>query len=161
MESYAFALSPTPIDLAIKADYLKKLRFPGDIGSSGIDNNAKHLSTLNNSFSQLVNKFISLLQSKFKIIKLTNKLKDWHKLNSVDFFTELEKARKKVAKENKLELKKLSLSEEAEWLQYFSEQKEKAEELKKEINKTDKEIDQIVYGLYGLSQEEIEIVENF
>lgn len=149
------------LNLAIKADYLKKLRFPGDIGTSGIDNKAKHLSSLNNSFSQLTNKFISLMQSKFKIIKLTNKLKDWHELNSVDFFTELEKARKKVAKENKLELKKLSLSEEAEWLQYFSEQKEKAEELKKEINKTDNEIDQIVYGLYGLSQEEIEIVENF
>ena len=45
-------------------------------------------------------------------------------------------------------------------MQYFNEQKQKAEELKTEIDKTDKEIDQMVYELYGLTKEEIEIVEN-
>ena len=45
-------------------------------------------------------------------------------------------------------------------MQYFNEQKQKAEELKKEINKTDKQIDQMIYELYGLTKEEIEIVEN-
>jgi len=33
-------------------------------------------------------------------------------------------------------------------------------ELKSEINKTDKEIDEKVYELYGLTEEEIGIVEN-
>lgn len=33
-------------------------------------------------------------------------------------------------------------------------------ELKAEIDKTDKEINQMIYELYGLTQEEIEIVEN-
>ena len=44
-------------------------------------------------------------------------------------------------------------------MQYFIEQQEKAEELKMEIDETDKEIDQMVYELYGLTKEEIEIVE--
>jgi hypothetical protein len=48
---------------------------------------------------------------------------------------------------------KLTLSEEAEWLQYFSEQKQKAQTLKSEINKTDREIDRMVYELYGLTEE--------
>ena len=45
-------------------------------------------------------------------------------------------------------------------MQYFNEQKQKVEKLKSEIKQTDKEIDQMVYELYGLTQEEIEIVEN-
>ncbi|WP_154859504.1 Eco57I restriction-modification methylase domain-containing protein [Cyclobacterium xiamenense] len=147
------------LNLAIKADYLKKLKFPKSLATNGIDNNAQNLSELNNSFSQLVNKFISLFQSKFKINKLTNKLKAWHDLDFGEFLKELEKARKKSAKENETEYNKLSLSEEAEWMQYFNEQKQKAEELKTEIDKTDKEIDQMVYELYGLTEEEINIVE--
>ncbi|MDA9768640.1 hypothetical protein N9C61_01275 [Flavobacteriaceae bacterium] len=63
-------------------------------------------------------------------------------------------------KENETKYSKLTLSEEAEWMKYFNEQKLKAEELKAEIDKTDKEIDQMVYELYDLTKEEIEIVEN-
>jgi len=44
-------------------------------------------------------------------------------------------------------------------MQYFNEQKQKALELKAEIDRIDKEIDQMVYELYGLSKEEIEIIE--
>ena len=54
---------------------------------------------------------------------------------------------------------KLTLSEESEWMEYFNEQKQKAEELKVEIDKTDNEIDKIVCELYGLTEEEITIVE--
>ena len=44
-------------------------------------------------------------------------------------------------------------------MQYFNEQKQKALELKAEIDRIDKEIDQMVYELYGLTKEEIEIIE--
>ena len=54
---------------------------------------------------------------------------------------------------------KLSLSEESEWTQYYNEQKEKAITLQKEIDQTDREIDQMVYELYGLTEDEIKIVE--
>lgn len=55
---------------------------------------------------------------------------------------------------------KLSISEQAEWMQYFNEQKQKAQVLKAEINRVDAEIDKMVYELYGLNEEEIAIVEN-
>nr|WP_240334646.1 hypothetical protein [Halorussus sp. MSC15.2] len=45
-------------------------------------------------------------------------------------------------------------------LQSYIEAKERAEELDAKIEKTDELIDQIVYELYGLTDEEIEIVEN-
>jgi hypothetical protein len=61
-----------------------------------------------------------------------------------------------------VELKKakveLSLEDEAEWMQYFNKKKTEAKALQSEIHRIDKEIDQMVYALYGLSQEEI--VEN-
>lgn len=75
-------------------------------------------------------------------------LQNWYLIDFKIFLIELQKAKVK-----------LSLSEQAEWMQYFNEQKQKAQTLKAEIDKTDKEIDQLVYELYGLTEEEIKIVE--
>ena len=44
-------------------------------------------------------------------------------------------------------------------MELFEDNKKKALALKAEIDKTDKEIDQMVYELYGLTEEEIKIVE--
>lgn len=97
---------------------------------------------------KITDSFLSLLQSKFSIEKLSRKLQNWHELEFSDFLKELKKAKVQ-----------LSLSEEAEWMQYFNEQKEKAQELKAEIDRLDGEIDRMVYQLYGLTDEEIKIVE--
>ena len=61
------------------------------------------------------------------------------------------------------ELKKqkinLSLSQQDEWEDYFSSSKTDINNLQYVSNKADKEIDQMVYELYGLTEEEIKIVE--
>lgn len=44
-------------------------------------------------------------------------------------------------------------------MEVFEENKKKALELKTKIEKTDKEIDQMVYALYELTEDEIKIVE--
>ncbi|UAM99224.1 Eco57I restriction-modification methylase domain-containing protein [Polaribacter litorisediminis] len=106
------------------------------------------LIDLTSKFNKTEANFVSLFESKFSIAKPSKKLQNWHDLEFGDFLKELKK--QKV---------QLSLSEEAEWMQYFNEQKEKAQTLKATINKTDNEIDQMVYQLYGLSEEEIKIVE--
>lgn len=54
---------------------------------------------------------------------------------------------------------KLSLSEEAQWMVYFGEQKQKPLAFQSEINRIDAEIDALVYKLYGLTEEEIRKVE--
>lgn len=58
-----------------------------------------------------------------------------------------------------LPFKKWRCTEEAEWMAYFHTEKEKAQALQNDINRLDKEIDQMVYGLYGLTEEEVAIVE--
>ena len=81
--------------------------------------------------------------------KLSRKLEYWYELNFADFVKELKK--KKIV---------LSLEEEAKWEKYFLTEQEKAIQFRTRADKTDREIDQMVYELYGLTQEEIEIVEN-
>ena len=60
---------------------------------------------------------------------------------------------------NKLKVN-LSLTQEAEWEDYFTSESQKVIELKSEIDQTDIEIDHMVYELYKLTEEEIKIVEN-
>ena len=52
-----------------------------------------------------------------------------------------------------------SLNKVAEWLNSRYEQKAQTEELKPHIFQADKEIDAMVYELYGLSEEEVRVVE--
>ena len=54
---------------------------------------------------------------------------------------------------------KLSLNEEMEWEKVFMEEKKKTLDIKNEIELIDKENDGMVYELYGLSEEEIKIIE--
>jgi hypothetical protein len=94
------------------------------------------------------NKFQRTIQRKFNLVDLPGKLQNWYLLTYAEFITEL--AKKKV---------KMSLSEENEWEEFFLQEAKQALALKSEIDKTDKEIDRMVYELYGLTEEEIGIVE--
>ena len=47
-----------------------------------------------------------------------------------------------------------------EWMDVFESNREEAQTLKYEINKTDREIDQMVYEIYGLTDDEIQLVED-
>jgi hypothetical protein len=102
----------------------------------------------NKELHELKQSLIKFLQAKHEGLTLSKKLADWPQLSFKDFLKELEK--QKI---------KLSLSEQNEWLQYFDAEKAKAVSLQTIVNQTDKEIDQMVYALYGLTEEEIKIVE--
>jgi len=101
-----------------------------------------------NRFHRATDSLIQLLKSKWSHLTITAKISAWDTLSFEEFRKELEK--QKI---------KLSLQEQAEWLDYFSGQKQKAEAILFFLDKTDKEIDQMVYELYGLTGEEIKIIE--
>ena len=105
---------------------------------------------MNEDLQEVSSKFQKSLFRKFDgLDKLSKKLEKWQELSYSDFIKELKK--KKIT---------LSLSEEADWEDYFEENKQKAQNLQTQINQTDKEIDAMVYELYGLTEDEIQIVEN-
>ncbi|MEX1003113.1 MAG: TaqI-like C-terminal specificity domain-containing protein [Crocinitomicaceae bacterium] len=113
---------------------------------------AKRLELERFSFS-LEKKFCNYLKHYFKIHSLGKKLEGWSSIDFGVFIKELNKAIKKADGE------KLSKTDEMEWMELFEAKKTEALKLKAEIDKTDKEIDKMVYELYGLTEEEIGIVE--
>ncbi|WP_373495810.1 Eco57I restriction-modification methylase domain-containing protein, partial [Aquiflexum sp.] len=134
----------------LKLQHFKDLPIKTDEG--GISKRIEELSDSRIENTEMKNvietNFNNLIDSKFSIEKISTKLQNWPTLDFKGFLGELKKAKVK-----------LSLTEEAEWMAYFNEQKEKALALQTEINRLDAEIDQMVYELYGLTEEEIRIVE--
>nr|NQU93932.1 Eco57I restriction-modification methylase domain-containing protein [Bacteroidota bacterium] len=112
----------------------------------------------------ITNNFIKYLNSQFSIEILNRKLESWHELEFSEFIKEL---RKSITNTNKTRIKNglqpivlPTKKDEMEWMELFETKRAEAQTLKSEIKKTDKEIDQMVYELYGLTEEEIKIVEN-
>ncbi len=93
-------------------------------------------------------KFISRIKSSFNIENITGKLEKFYEYDFKSFVGELKK--QKVI---------LSLKDQDEWEDYFNTYKQEINILQAEIVRTDKEIDQMVYELYGLTDEEIRVVE--
>ncbi|MDB4835354.1 Eco57I restriction-modification methylase domain-containing protein, partial [Cyclobacteriaceae bacterium] len=103
---------------------------------------------------KVTNQFYTYLFSSFGLTQEFKKLQNWYELDFGDFIKELNKAIKKVGGD------KLTKMDEMEWMEVFETKKAEVVALKTEIAQTDKQIDQMVYELYDLTTEEIEIVEN-
>lgn len=82
------------------------------------------------------------------IVKITSALQTFDQLEFKAFVAELKK--QKI---------KLSLAQQDEWEDYFNQYRNDCQQLSEQIAQTDREIDLRVYQLYGLTKEEIRIVE--
>jgi type I restriction-modification system DNA methylase subunit len=112
-------------------------------------NKADTILKLNENLKNVSSKFIGLLQTELSIKKLTKKIDNWHYLEWIDFEKELKRIKRVLTGEQK-----------EDWYERFNRLKSEIQNLKTQIDKIDKEIDQMVYELYGLTAEEIQIVEN-
>ena len=102
----------------------------------------------NHDFVELKNKILKLLLSDFELKKVSKNLNNWNELTWKDFEKELKKQKITLKGETK-----------EDWFDRFNRYKKQANQLQDQINQTDKEIDQMVYDLYGLTDDEIRIVE--
>ncbi|MCK8142549.1 BREX-1 system adenine-specific DNA-methyltransferase PglX [Flavobacterium sp. I-SCBP12n] len=98
-------------------------------------------------------KLLKYLTSNFKFTEISRKLQNWQELSFAEFITELNKSLRTVG------TAPLTKKDEIEWMDLFEDYKLQVQTLKQEIDKTDKAIDIKVFELYGLSEEEIKIVE--
>lgn len=101
----------------------------------------------NKILQEKVNKFLKRLNSNFEIEKISKKLEKFYELDFSEFVKELKK--KKIT---------LSLKQQDEWEEYFEEYKKEILKLKTKIDECDREIDEMVFDLYGLSEEEKGVV---
>ena len=132
-----------------KTNYLKPFPLPKIPENPNIIiDSTNQILSLNKDLQEASSKFQRNLQREFNAIdKLSKKLETWYELTYSEFLTELKK--KKVA---------FSLSQKAEWKDYFLTEQKKENALKNQINQPAKEIDTLVYELYGLNEENITLV---
>ena len=128
--------------------YFEKLHVPIDNQELFITL-ADIMLTLNSQFQDKRSRFLRRLSENLEGIKITTALQTFDKMDFTGFVAELKK--QKI---------KLSLVQQDEWEEYFNQYREVCRELTAQINATDKEIDQRVFDLYGLTPEEREIVLN-
>ncbi|MEZ4525955.1 MAG: N-6 DNA methylase [Desulfobacterales bacterium] len=107
--------------------------------------------TQNKAMHHLKSDFLTFVQNELKPVSISKKLENWPDLDWDQFKIELKKA--------KVKFDDLNLKDRKQWQDYFLEQQKKTLEIKSVIDKTDREIDKMVYDLYGLTPEEIRIVE--
>lgn len=93
-------------------------------------------------------RFLRRLQENFEGMKITGTLETFDTLPFADFVKELKK--QKI---------KLTLPQQDEWEDYFNQYKTECNKISAEIAETDRKIDGMVYALYGLTEEEIKVVE--
>ncbi|MEN6551811.1 MAG: N-6 DNA methylase, partial [Methanobacterium sp.] len=111
---------------------------------------ADQMLQLNRKLQKEVNGFHGWLKQTFKVEKLSQKLEKYYKLSLDEFLDELRKKKVDVRSRENQELLKNEYQKSLNILT----------PLLQEIEQTDKEIDHMVYDLYGLTDHEIEIIED-
>ena len=110
---------------------------------------ADTMLSLNSQLQEKRSRFLRRLSENYEGIKITTALQTFDLLDFKGFVAELKK--QKI---------KLSLVQQDEWEDYFNQYRQACQELSEQIQTTDNEIDNKVFDLYGLTQEEREIVIN-
>ena len=108
---------------------------------------ANKMLSLNKEFSTKKSRFLAGLKDNLGLKKSTKKLEKFYEFDFRNILVELEK--QKIT---------LTLLKQEDWRDYFDKYKSEAVEIHNQIQKTDIQIDNLVFELYGLSEEEIEIV---
>lgn len=136
--------------IEVKPQYFEQIPIPqfSEKHKTELSQLTESIITKTSEIQKLSNKFVKLLKSKFEEIIITKKLENWFDLDFEDFQKELKK--QKI---------KMSLAEGSDWIDFFEQQSKSYSEVLHSINSMENEIDQMVYELYGLTEEEIKIVE--
>ena len=94
-------------------------------------------------------RFLRRLSENLQDVKITSAFEAFDKMTFPAFAAELKK--QKIH---------LSLAQQDEWEDYFTSRKKECQELNAQIAATDAEIDNRVFDLYGLTEDERQIVTN-
>ncbi len=113
---------------------------------------AQAMLNLTKQLGEFSSAFLEYLKAKMgSPSKLSTKLHKWYNLKDDEFLTEINKLAK---------VGKLTNFDERAIFTSFKDDGKKAKEIQSILTRTDAEIDKMVYALYGLSEEEIGVVES-
>ena len=128
--------------------YFGQIPIPAVNNDSLLSSLADTMLSLNADLQQKRSRFLRRLHENFEGVKITGALETFDTLQFADFLKELKK--QKI---------KLTLPQQDEWEDYFGQYKTECNNISEQIAEMDKKIDGMVYELYGLTEEEIKVVE--
>ena len=150
--------------IEVKPQYFEQIPVPEFKNEQFFNDATDRIIDYVNAFQILENRFQNYFKGTLHLNRLQRKLESWYNLDFPSFLKELNKAikatNKQRAKEDLTTVAALTKKDEFEWMELFEENKKKAKKLQSKIAQVEKEIDQMVYELYGLTEEEIGIIEN-
>ena len=110
---------------------------------------ADNMLLYNEEIRKQSKRFTKLLQSSFSKLNVNKKIEAWYDMKFGEFRKELEK--QKVA---------IPIKELMDYQELFDTNAGQIKEIQTKINNTEKAIDKLVYSLYDLTSEEIQVIEN-
>lgn len=130
--------------------YVKQLPLPEapQTQQESLAQKADKMMELNKTLHESAKQALEFIQTKYSIEKISQKLEKFWQLGANPFMEELKKQKVKP-----------SIKEQEELIQWYKEKQEALQELENQINTLDRQIDAEVYELYGLTDEEIRIIE--
>lgn len=134
--------------IEVKPQYFEQIPLPDFENSKELDELTDKMLSLNENLQEKINRFSVRVKEEYNLNKITQSIEDFYKLPFADFVKELSK--QKV---------KLTLKQKDDLQDYFNGYVKDISALNEEIEKTDKEINRIVYKLYDLTDEEIQTIE--
>ena len=135
--------------LRFKPQYVSQFPLAPEENSDSIVKLVKDQIEKSTSLNQKIIMFIGRVTSNFNLNNTSKKLNSFYELEFNQFIKEI----------TRLGEEKISLDKQDELEDYFIKYRESILDLKRQIDKTDEEINQMVYKLYRLNKEEIAIVE--
>ena len=134
--------------LHVQRNELASLPIPNLVNIEEFSSFSDTMLSLHKQLQEKRSRFLRRLSENVEGVKITSALQTFDQLDFKAFVAELKK--QKI---------KLSLTQQDEWEDYFNQYADACQQLKTQIAATDGEIDRRVYELYGLTEEEISIVE--
>ena len=108
---------------------------------------ANAMLSINIQLQEKRSRFLRRLSENLEGIKITTALQTFDQMDFAGFVAELKK--QKI---------KLTLVQQDDWEEYFNQYRTECQQISAQISQTDNQIDQRVFDLYGLTQEEREII---
>ena len=133
--------------LHVQRNELASLPIPQLDEKEGLSDFADKMLTLHKELQEKRSRFLRRLSENIEGVKINSALQTFDQLTFADFIKELKK--QKI---------RFSLSQQDEWEDYFNQRKTECQQLSEQIAETDNEINQRVFDLYGLTDEERRIV---
>ena len=127
--------------------YFGQIPVPVCDGNDALSSLADQMLSLNKELQEKRSRFLRRMTENLEGVKITTALQTFDQMDFKGFMAELKK--QKI---------RLTLSQQDEWEEYFGDNAQACQALAQQISETDKEIDTRVFDLYGLTQEEREIV---